>query len=625
MAIGNLQVDLTLETGQFSANVKQAQVSIEGLTSSVVGVGAAFAGGLAAGAAMAALRAIGPLVRNITQQFEELRDVAFSLGQGEQGIAVLERALERVGLNSNQATSAIKAVGDVIQDAYFNKSSKARDALDMLGVSLLDQAGKARPVEQILYDLSDAWTKLPEGMDKARIAQELFGKSAREVSEALSVGSGNLKQAAADASGTADMWKSLADAIKSAGDSIKDGFTAALDSLMPVLTDVGAELKNSSAGFELIKQGVAIAVGALAAFMSMIASVIGSIGKMIDAVSKGGEALSALGSAVAKGLRGDFEGAGRQMTEFGNKAAEVGRTTEAAFDQAFRAPDKAIADGANAYTAMADKFAVGEKKYTTALNQTGQATDELREKTRQLFGDREKVSKGGGGGVDELLQWSQRILDAVDPMRVYNREIEKLNQAWAAGLLKGYEYADVVAKIKEQTLQSGKGLSDQFDELNRSIVAFGSRVGDAFIDAIANGKDFGQVLKALITDLAKMFFRLLVMKPLMDFMFPTGASASVVGFAAPVSMPTFAARDAASVTGQTMGLVSPLSAVTGNKNQESQGSVNLGDMTINIDSRGGSEKADQEQARELAKKIRQSVVAVLVDERRPGGLLAGAR
>jgi hypothetical protein len=49
-------------------------------------------------------------------------------------------------------------------------------ALNALGVSATDVHGQIRPTEQVLLDLADKFSAMPDGADKAALAVKLFGK-----------------------------------------------------------------------------------------------------------------------------------------------------------------------------------------------------------------------------------------------------------------------------------------------------------------------------------------------------------------------------------------------------------------------------------------------------------------
>jgi hypothetical protein len=489
----------------------------------------------------------------------------------------------------------------------------------------------------VIADLAAAYASLPDGMDKARASQVLFGNSAREMQAVLNQGAQAIRDNAAASEASAQSWSTMNSMYQSVIDTVRNGMIAAFQALIPSIQAMSSSMENSSAGFDFFKASVGVVIGALAGFIQIIGSTVSAIGNLVDAANQGGRALGNLAAVFGNFSLGEFKAAGQAWEDFKTRGVGSIDAIKKSFDDLVTLPGKTLGVANEAANSFYNGLAVSQRNLAQSGRELAGVQTQVTTSTQALHQsliEVDKAAKGGGTKQmrDELAEWSARLMDAIDPTRVFNRELDLLNQAMERGLIPADQYAAAVGKLKEQALGGSKSLTSQFDELNKNIVAFGSNVGDAFIDAIANGKDFGDVLKSLITDLAKMFFRIMVMKPLMNMLFPTGGG-GIAGISAPAmrmvvpSSPAVSSANTRAVSPASELRAAPFRSVSGGASSSSSnsGAVNMGDMTINISGAAGGVEGDSQRTRDMAKKIRESVVSVIVDERRPGGLLAGVR
>jgi hypothetical protein len=102
------------------------------------------------------------------------------------GIALSPAALAERALADAAAAAAKRQAElnvDVIRGGVSSKQQaesveEAANALVRLGIGVKDASGKIRPLEEILGDLAERFTKLPDGPQKTAAAMELFGRAA---------------------------------------------------------------------------------------------------------------------------------------------------------------------------------------------------------------------------------------------------------------------------------------------------------------------------------------------------------------------------------------------------------------------------------------------------------------
>jgi len=117
-----------------------------------------------------------------TDELQEMRYIAGDVGADFDGIAT---AAEMMTKNIGMGTPASKK------------------ALEELGVSVTDAAGKVRPTADIFRDVVDALGRVEDPMQRAALAAELFGKQYKPVLEMVGT--------------SAEKWDDLAQAAHDAG------------------------------------------------------------------------------------------------------------------------------------------------------------------------------------------------------------------------------------------------------------------------------------------------------------------------------------------------------------------------------------------------------------------------
>jgi lambda family phage tail tape measure protein len=145
-----------------------------GLLGSVLGkLGPA---GLIAGASVAALGVgITALVMPVARVGDEFFKFSQKTGVSVEAITALDYAAKLSDVSTEGLTKALQKLSVAMFDAQVN-GEEGSAALKALGVSATDVHGQIRPTEQVLLDLADKFSAMPDGADKAALAVKLFGK-----------------------------------------------------------------------------------------------------------------------------------------------------------------------------------------------------------------------------------------------------------------------------------------------------------------------------------------------------------------------------------------------------------------------------------------------------------------
>ena len=158
-------------------------------------------------------------------------------------------------------------------------------------------------------------------------------------------------------------------------------------------------------------------------------------------------------------------------------------------------------------------------------------------------------------------------------------------------------------------------LKEQFAEIGKTI---GSQITDALVGAINGTKSLGESAKAILNDLANSLLRMGINSMLGGIFGGTGIG-SFLGFAnggrPPVGRPSIVGeRGPELFVPSTAGTIIPNNKIGG-----MSGPTNI---VVNVDASGSSVEGDEQQGRELGRLISVAVQSELIQQQRPGGLLA---
>jgi TP901 family phage tail tape measure protein len=174
-------------------------------------------------------------------------------------------------------------------------TSKASEALKGIGISALDANGKVKGLDEIILSISDVFAKLPDGAEKAALAQELFGRSGVNLIPFLNQGREALSQYSAtidtELAQAADKFNDTLNAI---GIALAGPFSEAVTALLPAITSIAEALVGLIQGFSnlpeplqqaiLIFGGLVTAFAALAPAISAVISIITTIGPAVGTI-----------------------------------------------------------------------------------------------------------------------------------------------------------------------------------------------------------------------------------------------------------------------------------------------------------------------------------------------------
>ena len=252
-----------------------------------------------------------------------------------------------------------------------------------------------------------------------------------------------------------------------------------------------------------------------------------------------------------------------------------------------------------------------------------QAREDAVKLTQQKFGN----EKFRGASVFASKEENKFFKEQLEILKKQNIEREVLRNkefeaneektnALVATAQKNKEINNILGETKNKTdaiVESTQGVKTAFEQIGDSIA---TGVSDALVGAILHAKSLGEAAKGILNDIASQLLRLGINTALGAIF--GGPFASLPGFAKGGRPPV----GRASIVGEKgPELFVPSTAGTIIPNHSLGGGV-TNNIVVNVDASGSNVEGNERQSRELGLVLSTAIQAQLIQEKRPGGLLA---
>lgn len=194
----------------------------------------------------------------------------------------LSFAAEQSGVSSEQLGSALNILNRTLGEVSEGNDT-AIEKFRRLGVRVKGANGQLRPTEDILQDISDALSALPDGAEKSAIAIDLFGRSGSALIPLLNGGSQGLKTLGAEATALGIVFTreqaTVAEAMNDALSALNQARVGVQSQLAlvfaPAITEgskalTEAIIQNRAALVSLAEQGLAFVLPLLQDFVNAL-------------------------------------------------------------------------------------------------------------------------------------------------------------------------------------------------------------------------------------------------------------------------------------------------------------------------------------------------------------------
>lgn len=541
MAIAKLSIDLEARLANLQAGLDKAGLlaarQAERMTSAFKGVQTAL-GGIA-----------GYLTaREITQGFvrlvdglDALNDAADATGASIENLSALEDIAARNGTAFETVTDAVVRMNKALGDA--KPGSDTAEVFKALGLSIaeLKQLDPAEAFQRIAVSLQ-RWA---DDGAKARIVQELFGKSLKEVAPLLKDAAEAGKLSATVTTEQAKAAEAYNKQVFALQKNVVDAARAMTGSLLPAMNDILAAFNNR--GFKAALDEFGEKIGFGAAYYGAR-----NVRILKDQVAELERELAGTGFLLG--------GREEKLAELASKRArlaELERDTARAVARDRALSQIGLADnysneGRNALLpSLPDLPAKGQKKARQTGLGPAEIAESLRDALRGLeqtdFAKIERLNAefdelvgmrasgiGGGPALDERLRKIrdelteldpaaqkaaesakrlQQILDSTPSGRLKSAlvDIELINEAFAKGKIDAEQWAQAAVGISQ-------GLVDGVEEAGDAAANTAQEIGLVFASAagkaITEWSSFSDLLKGIAQDILQIAVKATITDPL---------------------------------------------------------------------------------------------------------------
>jgi phage-related minor tail protein len=367
--------------------------------------------------------------------------------------------------------------------------------------------------------------------------------------------------------------------------------------------------------------------------------------------SRAADAAAARAAANQKAIEDERQAEEERKRNTGQRISEFEQIKRQLEDQAIAVRDLGVADTLRAQFAAGRYREVSKEQQEVLLKLAAEldykkfvaeADDAAAKRADDIARKRQQAAEAEARQMDAARQ---RWIDVIDPIDKYRRQLVEIRALVAAGKLTPEQGLVAEFNVQEQISDQLDGLKskgkDTFKELTDAVNGWGRQATDTFLDFVFTGKaSFSDLVSSILRDLARMMLQKNVTTPLFNALQGVNWS-SLFGFAdggvmtagGPLPLRTYSKGGIAN---------SPQLALYGEgKMPEAyvplpdgrtipvtiQGGRGGGDVynisvPVTVDGAGQPQASTPDGAGSLGKAIAAAVRSEIINQKRPGGLLA---
>lgn len=265
------------------------------------------------------------------ETFKYVAPVAGALGYSAEDVAVAVGLMANSGIKASQAGTSLRAIISNLTEP----TDKQAAAMDTLGISLTDSAGKMKTLDALLGNMRSAFAGLDEAQ-KASYASIIAGQEGMSgllaVVNASDTDFGNLKTAIYDCDGAcSDMADTMTDNVagglkelSSAAEDVQielyDAVKPMISDALPGIKDIFIWIKSNAGSIANLLKPIG---GALQAVLAVLKPIFSILSPILNLVGKFTGAIGDILSWIGKSARGieDYNGTMKECkTEIENTA-----------------------------------------------------------------------------------------------------------------------------------------------------------------------------------------------------------------------------------------------------------------------------------------------------------------
>jgi hypothetical protein len=280
---------------------KNAALGFKSLKGAVAGFGAVIAGSAIVGG-------LGAMVKKSVDLGDALGKLSTRTGVAQDALIGMRNAAALSDVsNESLAKSLAKLNVNLVEAVEGNATLQS--AFKRLGVDIKGADGQVISTEQAMKRLADRFADMPDGVQKTAAAVAVFGRSGADLIPLLNGGAEAMDKftykVSNDFSARSELFNDtitiLGFKTQGFGLELTDALLPALQSILEVFGDLFSTDQDWTALFEVIKFG-----------LRSVATVLFATIKLVDVFVK---TIVYSFDAIGKALQGDFQGAGRALSQ----------------------------------------------------------------------------------------------------------------------------------------------------------------------------------------------------------------------------------------------------------------------------------------------------------------------
>jgi phage-related protein len=496
MVDGAVVIDTKIDSQQVKPGLSKLTNILKGGLGIAVKTVTAGVAGLAAGFAV-----LGAKVADFTAATDRIDKASKRIGVSAKGFQELEFALSQSGVRVETLQSSMRQ----LRGAIDNNS----DGFKKLGISITDANGEKKTQEQILKESITAFQSIESSVEKARLAENLFGKSATELMPLLDGQAGSFDELVQKAN---ELGIVLDDKAVNAGvqltdalDSMKRSFQSltrnAIAPIIPqisklavTITDFVTKAGNVKNIQEAMKRVIAIVITVVEIIKEMGKTVFDVMKNIFDNVKNASNSFLTQRNAImflAGGIafvESAFRILGRILEgiirSFNNLLTVIINTAQslynlltgdfkAAFQNAKNIVVAVIDDIENIAKTFAETGKIIIEEVTTFTEKTMEKAEEIEDRfvgtLARINNDWENMGKTGEQVLNSLSgsmnQMSEEEIALIDFIKEYEKQLDIINRKIKDNIITEEEGREATLKLVEKNIDALYEMGYSLDEV----------------------------------------------------------------------------------------------------------------------------------------------------------------
>ena len=184
LTLRELVIKLGLDTN--AQSFVKGQLAVEGIKLALKGL---------VSIAQGAIKATIGFAEETADMTEGLTRLSQQTGISVENLQAMQRAFEFTGAKGNTLQLGLKMLSRVMYQAKEGQKESAK-AFSVLGLKATDASGKLKPLDEMMYEIGDAFAKMNDPVLRSAVAIKLFGRRGNEMIPTLIQGSAEMKRLA---------------------------------------------------------------------------------------------------------------------------------------------------------------------------------------------------------------------------------------------------------------------------------------------------------------------------------------------------------------------------------------------------------------------------------------------